>query len=228
MDVLNLDAIVCVFDQAIHSKACKIKWKALLKFQRCIMMMGIFRQYLEFMSILNRRFGDAGLLDALVQSSIVAEGSVDSALRGKSYNRGIRLCKIYYEALNRLLLKQLEDEGLEMYKEFSSHFDHTDTMNAARFEALKSESSFEQLFNNYLNLRIKLGSSDFILQRFWLSYLEMMELLLSLICPVRLGKWDLLVQYIHSIISFTFAYDHINYARYLPALLGEMLSLEDD
>ena len=130
------------------------------------MMMGIFHQYLEFMSILNGRFGDAGLLDALVQSSIVAEGSVDSALRGKSYNRGIRLYKTYYEALYRLLLNQLENEAPEMYKEFSSHADQTDTMNAARFEALKSESSFEQLFNSYLNSRIKLGSSNFSLQRF--------------------------------------------------------------
>ena len=73
---------------------------------------------MAFMSILNTRFGDAGLQNALVQSSIVAEGSVDSALHGKSYNRGIRLHKIYYEALNRLLLKHLEDEAPEMYKEF--------------------------------------------------------------------------------------------------------------
>ena len=180
-----------------------------------------------FMSILNTRFGDAGLQNALVQSSIVAEGSVDSALHGKSYNRGIRLYKIYYEALNRLLLKQLEDEAPKMYKEFSSHVDQTDTMNAARFEALKSESSFEQLFNSYLNLRIKLGSSNFSLQRFWLSYLEVRELLLSLIYSVRLGKWDLLLECIRSIIPFTFADDHINYARYFLALLGEMLSLED-
>ena len=48
-------------------------------------------------------------------------------------------------------------------------------MSAARFEALKSELSFEQLFNSYLNIRIKLGSSDFSLKRFWRSYLEMME-----------------------------------------------------
>ena len=56
----------------------------------------------------------------------------------------------------------------------------------------------------------------------------MMELLLSLIYSVRLGKWDLLLECIRSIIPFTFAYDHINYASYLPVLLGEMLSLEDD
>ena len=80
-----------------------------------------------------------------------------------------------------------------MFKEFSSHVDQSGTMNTSRFVALKSESSFEQLFNRYLNFRIKLGSSNFSLQRFWLSYLEMMELLLSLIYSVRLGKWDLLL-----------------------------------
>ena len=228
MDVLNLDAIVCISDQVIYTKACEIKWKEPLKSQRCILMMGIFHLHMVFMSILNKRFGYAGLRDALVQSSIVAEGSVDSVLHGKSYNRGIRLYKIYYEAVNRLLLRQLEEEAPEMYKEFSSHGDQTDTMDAAQFEALKSESSFEQLFSSYLNLRINPGSSNFSLQRFWLSYLEMMKLLLSLINFVRLGKWDLLLECISSIIPFTFAYDHINYGRYPPALLGEMLSLEDD
>ena len=56
----------------------------------------------------------------------------------------------------------------------------------------------------------------------------MMELLLSLIYSFHLGKWDLLVECILSVIPFTFAYDHINYARYLSALIGDMLSLEDD
>ena len=46
-------------------------------------MMEIFHLYTVFMSILNKRFGDADLGDALVQSSIVAEGSVDSAFCGK-------------------------------------------------------------------------------------------------------------------------------------------------
>ena len=94
-------------------------------------MRGIFHLYMVFMNILNKRFGDTGLQDALVQSSIVAKGSVDSTLRGKSCNRSIRLYKIYYEALNRLLRKQLQDKAPEMYKEFSSHVDQTDTMNAA-------------------------------------------------------------------------------------------------
>ena len=54
----------------------------------------------------------------------------------------------------------------------------------------------------------------------------MVELLLSMIYSVRLGTWDLLLEYIRKIIPFAFVYDHVNYARYLPAMLGEMLELE--
>ena len=121
MDVLNLDAIVCVFDQLIYSMASKIKWKEPLKFEWCLLLTGIFGLHMVFMSILKNRFGNVGLGDALVQSSIVADGSVDSVLHRKSYNRSIRLYKLYYEALNWFLFKQLEGEAPEMYKEYSRH-----------------------------------------------------------------------------------------------------------
>ena len=92
---LTLSSIVCVFDQAIYSKACHIKWKEPDKFKNCVLMMGMFYWLMMFMSVLHKRFADAGLRDTLIQSSIVAEESVDSALRGKQYNKGIRLYKIF-------------------------------------------------------------------------------------------------------------------------------------
>ena len=82
------------------------------------------------------------------------------------------------------------------------------------------------LINSYLDLRIRLNSSEFKLQQFWMSYFQMVELLLSTIYSVRLGKWDLLIECIRKIIPFAFVYDHVNYACYLPAMLGEMLELE--
>ena len=57
--------------------------------------MGIFHLLMVYMAILYKRSSDAGLRDALIQSGIVAQDSVDSALRGKQYNRGIRLYKIF-------------------------------------------------------------------------------------------------------------------------------------
>ena len=98
IDQLHLVSIVCVFDQAIYSKG-EIKWKEAKKFQNCVLMLGIFHFLMMYMGILNKQFSEAGLKDALIHSSIIAEGSIDSVLRGKCYNRCIRLYKTAYESL---------------------------------------------------------------------------------------------------------------------------------
>ena len=59
------------------------------------------------MGISNKRFSDAGLKDPLIQSSIIAEASIDSALRGKCYYRGIRRYKTAYKCLLRLVLLEV-------------------------------------------------------------------------------------------------------------------------
>ena len=82
-------SIVFVFHQAIYSKACQIKWKEPEKFQSCLLLIAIFYTIMIFMQILFKRFGDVGMKDALIQSSVIAEGSIESALGGKCYNRGI-------------------------------------------------------------------------------------------------------------------------------------------
>ena len=48
------------------------------------------------------------------------------------------------------------------------------------------------------------------------------------IYTVRSESWLLLLECIREIIPFTFAYNHINYARYLTPMLGDMLKLEID
>lgn len=145
IEALNLDVIVCVFDQAIYSKACEIKWREPEKFKNCVLMMGIFHLLMVYMSILNKRFGDAGLRDALVQSSIIAEGSVESALCGKGYKRGIRLYKVFYEALNRLLLSQLDE--VVPFDDFLHTINEMDPFNKDDIIKFKESSEFTHAYN---------------------------------------------------------------------------------
>ena len=50
------------------------------------------------------------------------------------------------------------------------------------------------------------------LQKFWMSFLEMLKLLLSTIDSIRSGDWELLFERIRRILPYTFALDHISYA----------------
>ena len=52
--------------------------------------MGIFHLLTNYIGILKKRFYDAGMKDILLQSTTIAEGSIERALDGKSYSGGVR------------------------------------------------------------------------------------------------------------------------------------------
>ena len=53
--------------------------------------------------IIGKHHQDAGLRDFCVESGVLAEGSVAGVLDGRRYIRAVRLHKLMYEALMRLV-----------------------------------------------------------------------------------------------------------------------------
>ena len=62
------------------------------------------------LGITGTRDGDAGLRELSVQSEVVVEGSIEWVLEGNNYNCAVRLHKVMYEALFRMLLNNFEVE----------------------------------------------------------------------------------------------------------------------
>ena len=56
----------------------------------------------------------------------------------------------------------------------------------------------------------------------------MVELLLNTIYAVWAGSWDLLLECARDMIPYCFAYNNVNYARFLANFLGDMLALKND
>lgn len=61
-----------------------------------------------------------------------------------------------------------------------------------------------------------------------MSYIQLVDVLLALIRASRDGNWDLHLHAIREMIPWCFAYDKVNYARYLPAYYAQMISLEKE
>ena len=58
--------------------------------------------------------------DLLVESELVAEGSINGVLNGKHYNRSVRAHKVLYEAFTHLLFDMyLQSQPLESQKQVS-------------------------------------------------------------------------------------------------------------
>ena len=186
----------------------------------------MFHLIMVYISVLNKRFGGAGIRDALVQSLIIAEGSADSTLKGKSYNRGIRLYKIFYEALNRLIIVELDrGTNLQEYFEATANFS---SFCRERYSQFKDCDEFCRLLDIYINLRQTWIIFPHGLINFWLSCVEMIELLFNIIYAVRSWSWDLLLEFAREMIPYCFACNNANYARYLTNFLDDMLAFESD
>ena len=86
----------------------EVFWRRKAQFEGLVIMMGGFHLLMTMLTIIGSHFADAGLRDVNVRSEIIAEGSVDSVFNGKHYNRAVRLHKIIYEAIARLLVEDFE------------------------------------------------------------------------------------------------------------------------
>ena len=102
MNSLGLKNITCVFDQAIYCKALEIKSKNYDHFRPIILRLGTFHALCTLLSIIGKRFRDAGLRELAIESGVIAEGSVTATFEGRNYNRAIRFHKLAYEAFMRV------------------------------------------------------------------------------------------------------------------------------
>ena len=202
---LNLDVIVCVFDQAMYAKAVEIKWKDPIKYKSCIIMLGMFHMLMMYLGIIGKRFKDAGMRDVLIQSEVISGGSVDRALSGKMYNRAVRCNKLFYEALHRLLLQKMEEsvnsieEQLVIDDVYENIVTFKDDMNENVFTALKESNEIKRFHESFIDSKNSLVTTGSTLAQFWLTYLEMIELLLNTLYAVRTGSWSLLLECIRDI-----------------------------
>jgi hypothetical protein len=232
---LSLENIVVVADQALYAKLTDVAWKQKLKFESIVLMMGNFHIICNLLSIIGKLFRDAGLRDLAVESGVITEGSIDKALDGKQYNRGVRLHKLVYEALMRLawvgFIDWLENYHTQDYENLGDALGQIqclhDSPTAANMAMVMNNEVCNRLldlFQSYLDeLRYRNGS----LASFWMMYIDLVEILLGLLRADREGNWNLHLANIRKMIPWCFVADKINYARYLPVYYSQMMVLED-
>lgn len=233
---LQLPAIVCVFDQALYAKAAEIVWKHQSDFCSIVLRLGDFHTICNLLATIGKRFQDAGLHDLCVESGIIAEGSVQGVMEGKHYNRAIRLHKLVYEAILRLAWKQFVDWISEHYSEDVVHLDSI-VHEIREMEQSSPEGDIVALLNTKSGSQTVKRFTDYLsflrdgkngnLAAFWVSYLDMVDILLGLVRAAREGDWTLHLNSIRAMIPWVFAYDKLNYARYLPVYYAQMMQLSN-
>ena len=194
--------------------------------------MGVFHTICNLLSIIGKRFQDAGLRDLCVKSGVLAEGSVGGLMAGRKYNRAIRVHKLVYEALMMLVwkgfitwLEEHHAEEVPSLKESINNIDifHSNVSQGSLQDFLQQQSCRRilQLFQEYLKaLKDKHSLSDS-----WMSYIDIVEIMLGLLRASRESDWMFHLASIRDMIPWCFACDTLNYARFLSYYYATMSRL---
>ena len=141
------------------------------------------------MSAINKRFNGSGLSDLLVATEVIAEGSVDKALEGKHYKRGVRCFRLMYEVLVLRIIQQELNKGVSLTPDFKEKLEKLRTPSTSTQEERKIindelESSAE--FSSFVIQAFeKVEKSDSAMAKYWFSFLNMTEILMLNIHAVK-------------------------------------------
>ncbi|XP_028395413.1 uncharacterized protein LOC114519473 [Dendronephthya gigantea] len=225
-DKLNQNSMVVVMDEAVYAKAQWIRWTKGMFQSRIVLRLGEFHVIMSFLGVIGKRFQDGGLRDILIESNIIAKGSVNGVLSGKHYNRSIRSMKIIYEAIYRLVITAFLDSMSVDERNCLEHVVHdmkAAFSNGTFTEFVKSDDvqNFVRKLHEFTSER---GGSNPTFG-YWLSFLEMVDILLEFVRATRVGDWSLHLSSVRRMLPWIFAYDRVHYSRYLPIYWLEMLNL---
>lgn len=212
-DMLQLPKLVLVFDQAIYTKIQELRWLNTDYTERFIVRMGEFHTMMSYMSIIGKRFESAGLADLLIESGVVAPGSINCVIAGKQYNRALRAFINVYEALSRLRmqasLESINEDEASKYQQMAELL----SASYSRADGLDIENPILRQFTTAYQAYIDEHSNNLTFS-FWSSYIDMVQLLLLFLRATRSSNWDLHLATIPKMLPWFFAYNRTNYCRY--------------
>ena len=236
MNLLGLPSTDVVFDHAINTKALEVLNNPVNEEMRSVinLRMGGFHACCILLAVIGKRFGSAGLRDILVETVLVGPGTVESMLRGKHYNHGMRVVKTIYEALLRLKFESFQ-EWMEIrgnWEELSNFMNSGQLRNLIESRIRENMEATSEIFTvinqYYCEFEEEIHNNTFVpTARFWQSYIDIVQALLDYVKSFRLGDWDLQLSSMERLLIWFHAYDRINYARHFTYCWASLTNLHE-
>ena len=224
----NIPFSSLVGDLPTYKTIIQLKAENAQMFKDIVPILGAFHQQMSYMYAVYKRFKGSGMADTSVTAGVVVEGSVDQALRGKHYRRGVRCIQLWRKALiNKRLAKILEHEELsedikENLKTLRNALTETQEALQKAHKDLEEDGDVKELINRVYE---KPGTD---MGDFWVSFLEMTDPLVQCLhaCHARNGTEYLVSTF--NMLPGLMAYDNHDYGRWLPDYWAMLSSLSDE
>ena len=113
IETKNFPFVLLTGDQPVYTLIVQLRNEGNGKFDNIIPVLGPFHTQVAFITAISKRFEGSGLSDLFVSADIIADKSVDQALRGKHFRRIVRALQLTYEAFQRKIIRTGMESGIK-------------------------------------------------------------------------------------------------------------------
>ena len=208
---------IIVGDHPVYVLILHLKSENATLFSKILPFMGPFHIQMSFIYAIYKRFKGSGISDVLVAADVIAEGSVDQALHGKHFKHGVRCLRLFYEMLIHHALDQwldttsLSEEVKASLAKLRQQINEQDEELVEVYTKLESNTEVKDLVDTLFE-----DCKDAPQAEYWISFIEMVEVLTQNIHAIRTRNWTEFKSSLKFMLPWMQVYDNDRYGRYLP------------
>lgn len=227
--------VVTTFDLGVCMKALPLIWNNTARYEKHIIMIGTFHLICAYLRMVGKKMAGSGLSEVMLEAGLIGTGSIKGVLTGKHYDRAMHCHKIVLESLERLLFGQfLFQKGMDDIFEGlpeSSKLKIQDLVHSPSeqiLEQVMNDTALVAYIQEYCRYRDKVREGEQgKTAQFWISYMDHVWLVLSLIRAVKTNDFLLYTDCLHQMSDLFFSFDGQNYARYLTFFSVFVANIEE-
>ncbi len=181
-----------VGDHTVYILITLLKAENPNKFHNIVPFPGPFHTQCVMMSTIYKRYRGSELGDLLVAAGVIAEGSVDRALKGKHYKRGLLCLRLVYETAVRGEDHALPDRCDKGETEILRDTTRSQKSRTDAHAALNDDDDLESTIGDLFN---QVENSD--MADYWTDFMSMTDALMHNVHAVHICNWD---EYVSSML----------------------------
>ena len=231
-EMKSMPFIQVVGDQPVYALIVQLKYENPDAFHVILPFLGPFHIHGSFIYAMYKRFRGCGLSDILVAADVIAEGSVDQAMRGKHYKRGIRCLRLMYETLSRRIIQKGFQDGMPLpahvHAQLATLRDPSTCTPEDMVEIYAMLESDPDVMAFVVQVFDSIEKSKSAMAMYWVCFMRMTEILMMNLHALRTQNWDEFKSSLRMMIPWMQIYDNDTYGRWLVEFWLAISSLPDD
>ena len=190
IETKTLPFVLLTGDQPVYTLIVNLVNEANGRYDKKIPILGPFHTQVAFITAISKRFEGSGLSDIFVSAGIIADKSVDQAMRGKHFRRIVRALQLSYEAFQRHIIQKGIGNGMHCPDHVKAQLSKLrskehDDLNIVRL-CIKHDPDFLEFQKSCYDCIERTPMS-----KYWLSFMDMVEILILNIHALKIKDYSI-------------------------------------